>query len=247
MWKRTRLSLAIGAAFGAGMAGFTPTVIAQQTQTLERVEITGSALRRTDAETALPVTVIRSEELQRQGITTAEQAIKTISANQSEIGVSRSIGASTGGASQADLRGLGIQSSANKTLVLLNGRRLANSRDLGTGRRGGPECDSAEPRSTASRYCGTARPPSTARTPSVASSTSSCDVTTPGSSWPPKVSGRQESGGGDEHRFTALGGWGNLDKDRFNIMGSMDYRKQDVLLASDRDFAKTGILGTTPD
>ena len=126
MLKRTRLSIAIGAAFGAGLASLTPTVVAQ-TQALDRVEITGSALRRTDAETALPVTVIRSEELIRQGITTAEQAIKTISANQSEIGVSRSIGASTGGASQADLRGLGIQSSANKTLVLLNGRRLANS------------------------------------------------------------------------------------------------------------------------
>ncbi len=47
----------------------------------------------------------------------------------------------------------------------------------------------------------------------------------------------QESGGGDEHRFTALAGWGNLDKDRFNIMGSIDYRKQKVLLASEREFA----------
>ena len=75
MWKRTRLSLAIGAAFGAGMASFTPTVIAQTQQSLERVEITGSLLRRIDAETALPVTIIRSEELIRQGITTAEQAV----------------------------------------------------------------------------------------------------------------------------------------------------------------------------
>ena len=127
MWKRTRLSLAIGAAFGAGIASFTPTVIAQQTQTLDRVEITGSMLRRTDAETALPVTVIRSEELMRQGVTTAEQVVQRISANQSFVGVSQSVGATTGGAAQADLRGLGAQSAANKTLVLLNGRRLANS------------------------------------------------------------------------------------------------------------------------
>jgi iron complex outermembrane receptor protein len=33
------------------------------------------------------------------------------------------VGAGTGGASFADLRGIG----ANKTLVLLNGRRLANN------------------------------------------------------------------------------------------------------------------------
>ncbi|WP_163447030.1 TonB-dependent receptor plug domain-containing protein, partial [Escherichia coli] len=36
---------------------------------------------------------------------------------------SRSVGSATGGASFADLRGIG----ANKTLVLLNGRRLANN------------------------------------------------------------------------------------------------------------------------
>ena len=46
MLKRTRLSIAIGAAFGAGLASLTPTVVAQ-TQALDRVEITGSAMRRT--------------------------------------------------------------------------------------------------------------------------------------------------------------------------------------------------------
>jgi iron complex outermembrane receptor protein len=244
MWKPTRLSLAIGAAFGAGMAGFTPTVIAQQTQTLERVEITGSALRRTDAETALPVTIIRSEELIRQGITTAEQAIKTISANQSEIGVSRSIGASTGGASQADLRGLGIQSSANKTLVLLNGRRLANSAIQGL--EGGVDL-SAIPLASIDRIevlrDGASALYGTDAIGGVINFILRRDYTgielAAEGQWP------SESGGGDEHRFTALAGWGNLDKDRFNVMGSIDYRKQKVLLASDREFAKTGILGTT--
>jgi iron complex outermembrane receptor protein len=244
MWKRTRLSLAIGAAFGAGMASFTPTVIAQQTQTLERVEITGSALRRTDAETALPVTIIRSEELQRQGITTAEQAVKLISANQSEIGVSRSIGASTGGASQADLRGLGIQSSANKTLVLLNGRRLANVAIEGVE---GAVDLSAIPLASIDRIevlrDGASSLYGTDAIGGVINfilrrDYQGIELAAEGQ-WP------QESGGGEEHRFTLLGGFGSLDKDRFNIMGSIDYRKQDVLLAKDREFAKTGILGTT--
>ena len=43
------------AAFSAGLIGLAPEVRAQQQ--LERVEITGSSLRRVDAETALPVTV----------------------------------------------------------------------------------------------------------------------------------------------------------------------------------------------
>ena len=79
MLKRTRLSLAISAAFGAGLVGMTPAVIAQQQ--LDRVEITGSSLRRADAETALPVTIIRADELIKQGITTVEQAIKTLPQN----------------------------------------------------------------------------------------------------------------------------------------------------------------------
>jgi len=45
MLKRTQLSLAIGAAFSAGLIGLSPEVLAQQQ--LERGEVTGSAIRRT--------------------------------------------------------------------------------------------------------------------------------------------------------------------------------------------------------
>ena len=126
MMKRTRVSLAIGAAFSAGLVGLAPEVLAQQQ--LERVEITGSSLRRVDAETALPITILRSEDLAKQGVTTAEQAVARISANQSNFGTSAAIGGTTGAKAEADLRGLGAPSgaNANKTLVLLNGRRIAN-------------------------------------------------------------------------------------------------------------------------
>src|SRR5512137_903004 len=126
MMKRTRVSLAIGAAFSAGLIGVSSDVLAQQQ--LERVEITGSSLRRVDAETALPVTIIRSEDLARQGITTAEQALKIIPQNQTSLGTAGAVGATTGGLSTVDLRGLGAAtgSSGQRTLVLLNGRRITN-------------------------------------------------------------------------------------------------------------------------
>ena len=244
MWKRTRLSLAIGAVFGAGFAGFTPAVIAQ-TQALERVEITGSMLRRTDAETALPVTIIRSEELIRQGVTTAEQAVGRITANQSLTGVSQSVGATTGGAAQADLRGLGAQSSSNKTLVLLNGRRLSNSAIDGL--EGGVDLN-AIPLNSIDRIevlrDGASAIYGTDAIGGVINFILRRDYVgielAAEGQWP-------RDDGGKEHRFTALAGWGSLDKDRFNIMGSIDYRKQDVMVATDRDFAKSGILGTTRD
>jgi len=115
-----------GSALAAGL-GFSAHAIAQNADAaqapMQRVEITGSAIKRIDAETAVPVTVIKADDLKKEGITTIEQVMANLSVSQSSTGTSQSVGASTGGASFADLRGIG----ANKTLVLLNGRRLANN------------------------------------------------------------------------------------------------------------------------
>ncbi|MDQ2990867.1 MAG: TonB-dependent receptor plug domain-containing protein, partial [Pseudomonadota bacterium] len=90
---------------------------------IQRVEITGSAIKRIDAETAVPVTIIKMDDLKKQGVTTIEQVMANLTVSQSSLGTSQVVGSGTGGASYADLRGIG----ANKTLVLLNGRRLANN------------------------------------------------------------------------------------------------------------------------
>ena len=127
MLKRTRLSTSLLIAFGGGAALTSLNALSQTPspapQELQRVEITGSAIRRIDAETAVPVTVIRMDDLKKQGVTTIEQVLQNISASQSTTGTSQSVGASNGGVALADLRGLG----PNKTLILLNGRRVANN------------------------------------------------------------------------------------------------------------------------
>ena len=93
-------------------------VVAPTTQ-LQRVEVTGSAIRRVDAETAVPITVLKADELRKQGVTTTAELVQRITGSQSINNSAGSVGAATGGASFADMRGIG----ANKTLVLLNGRR----------------------------------------------------------------------------------------------------------------------------
>ena len=55
----------------------------------------------------------------------------------------------------------------------------------------------------------------------------------------------QKSGGGDTQRVSVAGGFGSLSDQRFNVMATLDWRKQDVLAAADRDFSKTGIIGTS--
>ena len=71
-------------------------------------------------EGALPISVIKAEELRQSGVTSVEQIIDLLASSQSSNTGSNSIGSSTGGAAYANLRGLGT----NKTLVLLNGRRM---------------------------------------------------------------------------------------------------------------------------
>src|SRR6185295_14923283 len=69
-----------GAAFGLFLAT-TGSVAAEDPSRLERVEIVGSRVPRLDAETALPVQVIRRDEIERSGATTVEELLKLVAAN----------------------------------------------------------------------------------------------------------------------------------------------------------------------
>jgi iron complex outermembrane receptor protein len=130
MMKETVLARSLrhvftGGAMALGLSVAAQSAMAQEAPDapMQRVEVTGSAIKRIDAETSVPVTVLKLDDLKKQGYTTIEQVMSNLSASQASQGTSQVVGLSTGGASFADLRGIG----ANKTLVLLNGRRLANN------------------------------------------------------------------------------------------------------------------------
>src|SRR5688572_18941074 len=90
---------------------------------LQRVEIVGSHLKRVDAENALPVQIITRKDIERSGALGIDDLMSRISANFGGRNEALGLGdANTPGFSGASLRGLGSRS----TLVLLNGRRLAN-------------------------------------------------------------------------------------------------------------------------
>lgn len=122
MFNRTRLATAVSAAFGAGLVAVAPSALLAQ-QTLDRVEITGSSIKRIEGETALPVQILTREDIQRTGAATVEQLLQTVSANSSsgQIVAASSSGATTLGLSSVSLRGL----SSQRTLVLVNGRRVS--------------------------------------------------------------------------------------------------------------------------
>ena len=98
------------------------------TQDLETVTVTGSHIKRAQIEGVGPVTVIDAEAIQRSGVTSVDVLLQRLSASAGFAGnQTNAYWVSNGyGTSQVNLRGLGI----NRTLVLLNGRRIVNG---GTG------------------------------------------------------------------------------------------------------------------
>ncbi|OWQ83865.1 TonB-dependent receptor [Roseateles aquatilis] len=100
------------------------------TAALEKVQITGSriSMKQTQIAGVGPVTVIDAEAIQRSGAISAETLLQRLPASAGTAG-NQSSAYWTGngyGTTQVNLRGLGI----NRTLVLLNGRRVVNG---GTG------------------------------------------------------------------------------------------------------------------
>lgn len=91
-------------------------------QAAEQIVVTGSYIRGSAEDAAVPVDVISSEELVRQGSPTIVELLKALPSSAGVIGDSNQFGAGqTTGSGSVNLRGLG----ATRTLVLLNGRRLA--------------------------------------------------------------------------------------------------------------------------
>lgn len=120
MLKETILSRSVRVICAGGLAlGMTVA----SAQDIQRVEITGSSLKRVDSETALPVQVLSKTEISRSGATSTQELLNSVTALSSMGGTSNATGAgnSTYGRSSVSLRGLGEA----RTLVLVNGRRLA--------------------------------------------------------------------------------------------------------------------------
>jgi outer membrane receptor protein involved in Fe transport len=94
---------------------------AEPAEKLIRVEVTGSSLKRINAETASPVQVIDAKQIENMGARTLLQVLDNLPAARPAQQDFRSMFTGSDGGSQANLRGLGAQG----TLVLLNGRRLS--------------------------------------------------------------------------------------------------------------------------
>lgn len=123
MFCMTRMSAAVNGVLGSLALASTAAIAQTQptAQEVQRIEITGTNIKRIDAETSSPVQVISREEIKRSGANSVKELLDLLpsaSPTLSDIGGSNSFAS---GASSANLRNLGKTS----TLILFNGRRVA--------------------------------------------------------------------------------------------------------------------------
>jgi len=214
---------------------------------LERVEVTGSSIKRVQDEGALPVQTIKAADLAKLGVTTAEQLLQQLSANGNGIdNLATNQGgdftaATSGtkphnnGASGASLRGLGSQ----YTLVLLNGRRLSthglNGQSVDLNGIPLAALDRVEIlKDGASAIYGTDAIGGVInfilkKNYQGLEATVSTDQT--------------QHGGGDISRASVLFGTGDLSRDKFNLMAALTYDTTQRLRGKDRSFQN----GIQPD
>ena len=126
--KSIQLAIAFGAVSGLSLSN---AALAQETeeaeaQTVEKIQVTGSRIKRADMEGALPVTVIDRAAIEFSGQTSVADLLRNTSFNSTGSFRPQS-GSSAQGVSQINLRGLG----ASRSLVLVDGRRLARSPSTG--------------------------------------------------------------------------------------------------------------------
>ncbi|MEO6278427.1 TonB-dependent receptor domain-containing protein [Roseateles sp.] len=222
-----------------GLAAHASAAIAQTDgQRLQRVEVTGSSIKRLKDEGALPIQVVSRKDIERQGIVSAEQLIATLSANgngldnlSSNADVVSGQARGNNGASSANLRGQGAAS----TLVLLNGRRVAAH-----GLNGGVVDLNSIPMSAierveilkdgASAIYGTDAIGGVInfilrKNYSGLEAEAFADMT--------------EAGGGGIGRVKLTGGFGDLASDRFNVLASVSFSDAKQLRGDQRDFVNT--------
>lgn len=239
MFKEKSLARSLRIAFGTSVAGLalvTASASAQEVQKGERVEVTGSSIKRIDGETALPVTIIKREDIDRLGVVSASELLDRISANNGGgYNATLALGdAARPGFSGASIHALG----STNTLLLLNGRRIAVYAFDG----GGASLTNI-PLAAIERVeilrDGASAVYGTDAIGGVINFITRKDFT---GAVLDTAYYSTDNRGGNYGNATGTFGYGDLATQGFNIFGSVDYRRQGEIAARQRPYANTAYL-----
>ncbi len=127
-YRLTQLTVAVGVAF---VVCALPTQIRAAEQVIEEVVVTGSYIRGTPEDAALPVDVINRSDLEDQGDPSINEFVRNLNVSSGALAETNQFdtrgGQANEGVSTVNLRGLG----SSRTLVLINSKRHVATETLG--------------------------------------------------------------------------------------------------------------------
>ena len=234
MFHRTKICGAVALACGPFLTSLAMAQAAPSDDSatpVQRVEITGSAIKRIALEGALPIQTITNDDIKKSGVTTVTDLIQNLPAMQGFTTASQSVNGGGAGTTTASIHDIG----AAYTLVLLNGHRLAsyttgsevnlNQIPLGAVDHVDVLTDGASALYGADAIAGVVNI-ITKRDSKDGSLDLSVDH-------PFKAGGQSASA-------SISKGFGDLDKDRYNVFLSASFDHQSAVQASQRSFSRGG-------
>ncbi len=241
MFRRTKLCSSIVVAFGGAVALSGTPAFGQE---LERVEVTGSAIKRIVSETALPIQTISRKDIEKSGATSTTDLLQRLPAMQNSTSEGSAVGGTTYGFNGVSIHNIG----ETRTLVLLNGHRVAK---LGgqavTGSLNGVDLNSLPVSAIerieiltdgASALYGADAVAGVVNF--ITSKRADEGTMTIGFSNP-------QHGGAEEFRWNVSRGIGDLAKDGYNLSFALGYDQRGNMAATQRSFAKTGLVSYTDE
>ena len=229
---------ALGVGIAASLAGL-PAYAQQDVEKVERIEVTGSAIRRVQSEGALPVQILKREDIDRSGAKSAAELIQLLPVFQNFTTQGDSVGGGGAGFAGAALRNQG----ETRTLVLLNGKRIASSGSQSlTGSQAAVNLNNL-PIAAIERVeilsDGASALYGSEAIGGVVNFITRRDV-----SFGEVQAGfsRPDGGKGNETNFNAVKGFGNLATDGYNVLVAVGRDDRKPLRSVDREYAKTGLF-----
>jgi iron complex outermembrane receptor protein len=206
-------------------------------QSMQRVEITGSSIKRIQKEGSLPVQVLTAAEIKQSGAASATDLIQMLPSMQGFVPSSSSVNGGGGGLTTAALHSL----PSKYTLVLVDGQRMAPSA-VGSGQGGGYAVNiSSIPLEAVERV-----EILTDGASALYGSDAIAGVVnfilkknlTKGEVY--ATYGQPQKNGGKWSSAGITKGWGDLDSDGWNVLASYSHEELERITALQRDFSARG-------
>ncbi|MFS2006699.1 TonB-dependent receptor plug domain-containing protein [Duganella sp. CT11-25] len=199
---------------------------------MTRIEVTGSSIKRLANEASLPVSTLKAEDLVKQGMTTLADVMMALPQSASLAP------SNAGSGTNINLRGLGV----NRTLVLLNGRRLANEAIAD----GYANLDTIPMSALARVEILRDGASSIYGSDAIGGVVNFITKTSfEGLQMTAQAVQPEKKGGGDEQRLSATWGKGNLERDGWSFYATVDAHQRTRLASADRAYLSSAELLTS--